>query len=245
MNAIVCIPHPDDEIFALPLFQNFPNLDFKLIQLTNGDPLGDPYMIQRRSKEFDRSIEFLRKQGYRVSKAEINFAGKVFDGSLYKSDVNLILNELMDYVDLIKPTYVFAPAFEGGHQDHDAAALISYLLAEHCKSKIVHFSTYRASRFVFPLFITMRPREAKLRYPHRRIYTSYIALRLILVYRSQFSTFAFLGLPIIISYLFRSWFSSSESSPEKIHTFLYEQRSTATSDDLEDFGIRLWAESGK
>lgn len=90
------------------------------------------------------------------------------------------------------PHRIYAPSYEGGHPDHDAAHVIAAIVAADLAilHETWHFSLYNAYRLPRPLFWSLRqlPSRQAVRFPHmslgKRWWTSALCWR----YRSQWTT---------------------------------------------------------
>jgi LmbE family N-acetylglucosaminyl deacetylase len=192
-----------------------------------------------RSIEFANSIRILRDEGFNAEIFDFESANQIRDGHMYADFTRDFLIILEGHINDLNPKFIVAPAFEGGHQDHDTTAIISIYLARRSKSKLIHFSTYRSSSRILPTFTTMNPISSESRFKHDRLRTSILAIRLIRNYKSQFRSFVFLSVPIVIRYLANSWHSSSISHQFATSTLLYERRSKAKSLDVINFTKRV------
>jgi len=134
--------HQDDEYGVFPLLEQLVarGEQITVIYLTSGTLDGQP--SARRNRE---SGDVLARIG--IATTDIYFAGadsNFPDGKLYqhvKDGVAAVL-AFLDSMDA--PTRIYAPAWEGGHQDHDAAHIIACYLA----SKFACLETSRQ----FPLY---------------------------------------------------------------------------------------------
>ncbi len=132
-KIIFFIPHFDDELFLLPLLKKYKGFskNWIFVYLTNSS-LKDNDIYSKRESESER---FFKKLGIEARSIQL---GKILN--IY--DCELSYN-LMDALCYIKETLsldgriIIAPAWEGGHPDHDAA----YLLAS-AISREVNISSY-------------------------------------------------------------------------------------------------------
>ena len=129
-------------------------------------------------------------------------------------------------------------AWEGGHQDHDAAYLIGVSLAHSlgCLKASRQFATYRAVLGIAPLFVVFRPLPANGRIEAGRIpaATRIKYLRYCLSYKTQRNTFVGLLPLVIVDYLLSGTQKLQPLDPartlERPHAgkLLYETRSSVT-----------------
>jgi LmbE family N-acetylglucosaminyl deacetylase len=239
MAVVFLIPHPDDEIFALPLLQQFCSESLYFICLTDGQHASSGDLGSRRYSEFNKSISYLKKIGVQSEIILFDSAEKVRDGFLHEDFTINMLVELLNLVKSLDPETIVAPAFEGGHQDHDSVSLLSVFLSESIKAALIHFSTYRSTSNFLPTFTVMNPTVRGYHLDFRRVRTFIMALRLIGIYRSQIGTFIFLGLPILVRYLAKTWYTFGNVKGLAIDSYLYEKRSKAFSKDVISFGSRI------
>ncbi|MBS0244722.1 MAG: PIG-L family deacetylase, partial [Proteobacteria bacterium] len=125
--TLFILAHQDDELGALELIRRKRAQGARCVfaYLTNGDWAGaDP---RRRNAESARVLS-----SFGVSSADLNFIGTdlgVSDGNLSKrlDDVWPALLRLLDVTG--RPAAIVTLAYEGGHQDHDAANVLATILA--------------------------------------------------------------------------------------------------------------------
>jgi len=104
------------------------------------------------------------------------------------------LNMLQDWIAATSfaPDRLYAPSYEGGHPDHDAAHLIAAVVASDCGivGDAWHFSLYNAYRLPRPLFSTLRqlPTRQTRRYANMPPRTRWSTALLCRHYRSQWKT---------------------------------------------------------
>ena len=111
-----------------------------------------------------QSVERRERESRRVladfAVANIRFLGRelsVADGDLYRR-----LESVFDVVSLLLsresgPIDVLVPAWEGGHQDHDAAHLIGARLALDPRFRVRQFSIYQGAGLPGPMFRMLAP----------------------------------------------------------------------------------------
>ena len=239
MAVVILIPHPDDEIFLLPLLERFSNEPIYFICLTDGQHASDNSLGIRRSAEFEKSISCLNRIGFQAEILLFHSAKNIRDGFLHEDFTKDMFSQLQSLVESVNPETIIAPAFEGGHQDHDAVSLLSNLLNNHTEANLIHFSTYRSTTNLLPTFTVMNPIEHGQRVIFGRFRACIIALRMIRIYRSQARTFIFLGFPILRRYIGKAWYTAGNISDLSIDSFLYERRSKALSKDVLGFRSKI------
>jgi LmbE family N-acetylglucosaminyl deacetylase len=135
-RTLLLVPHYDDECAAGGLLQQLP--DVTVLFLTDGAPR-DPYFWQGwgsreaysalRKRE---SVEALAASGIRkvLSIDEIPGTQAPTDQELYRS-LPEAFNAIHALVSRLKPKTILAPAYEGGHPDHDASSFLAAQIARH------------------------------------------------------------------------------------------------------------------
>lgn len=151
-KAVFLLPHPDDEIavFAL-LALAAGRVETTCIYLTDGGWGGQS--VERRERESSRVLADFEVSNVRFLGRELS----VGDGDLYRR-----LESVFDVVDSLLsrelgPIDVFVPAWEGGHQDHDAAHLIGARLALDPRVRVRQFSIYQGAGLRGPAFRMLSP----------------------------------------------------------------------------------------
>ncbi len=155
-SALFVLAHPDDEFFCLPVIRREVALHRKVVCVYLTDGAYGGQSVQTRVKE---STAVLTKLGVLLS--DIHFVGaqeEIPDGKLY-----LHLELAHECLRRIAANRVlkgiYCPAWEGGHQDHDACYALCVSMAETCGAPIpLQFSLYNAYRAPF-LFNVMRELE--------------------------------------------------------------------------------------
>lgn len=185
------LPHQDDEFFIYPYIDYLKRRNFvvKIIYLTNGGYANHNPLT--RAKE---SIVALAK--INVSQKDIIFFGhenNIYDAEIfYKYEIiSDFLNQFfLNNIDSIKK--IIVPAWEGGHQDHDATNLIVQKITHKSKfkDKVFQFFLYNAHNISKPFFNVMTPISSK-KYIKFNISLSCICktLSISFCYKSQWKTF--------------------------------------------------------
>jgi len=226
-SVVYLLPHQDDEIFALPLIFRYKDYEHIFIVLTNGASQGKSAQSLIRSSEFRKSLEILNKFGIKGQLYLFGSENNIRDGYLHADFSKNCYTQLSKQFEALKPQIVIAPCYEGGHQDHDAAARIAEGYSRKLESDLVFFSTYRSASRFLPLFSTMNPQKKSEKINFSRFLISTLAMRLIANYKSQFRTFLGLGLPILYHSFFRNYYTAISPQIEYSDPHLYEQRRKA------------------
>lgn len=156
LTACFLFPHPDDEFAVTALIRDRREAGVRVscIYLTDG-AFGGQSPVRRR-------VEALRAlAGLGVTAEDMHFVGEengIGDGSLY-----LNLDKALDALHALDcleraPAELFIPAWEGGHQDHDAVHLLGLALHSRLReSRLQQFSIYHGAGLPGPLFHVMQP----------------------------------------------------------------------------------------
>ena len=154
MNLFL-LAHQDDEYFVAPLLAEDP-ANARCVFLTMGDFHGTSCAV--RNAESRRALRSLG-----LADGQIVFAGeklRVPDNDLasHLPSVFAWLN-----AECAGAKAIFAPAYEGGHPDHDAACLLGYALAARAGGvPLLEFAAYRAHPWLPHYFEVMRvPGESR------------------------------------------------------------------------------------
>lgn len=149
----VLLPHPDDEFAVFPWLRQALDAGHRVrcIWLTDGGWGGQD--VQRREAE---SVDVLSSLG--MGGIEMQFLGAAHlipDGGLYAKldEVDALLDAMLFEPDEI----MLAPAWEGGHPDHDAAHLIGRGLAARRGMAALQFPLYNGIGLPGPFFRVMHP----------------------------------------------------------------------------------------
>jgi LmbE family N-acetylglucosaminyl deacetylase len=122
-RAILILPHPDDEVFCLHILKQFQNHQLCFIYLTNGTPANNLKLSRMRENESRLAIDLISKG------AEIfnyGLRAELTDGKLARQFSKNDLRQLNEFIGSgSKPCAFVSPILEGGHQDHEAAFIIT------------------------------------------------------------------------------------------------------------------------
>ena len=182
--------HQDDEYGVFPVLEKLvaQGEAVSVVYLTSGTLDGQP--SERRNQE---SIGVLGRIG--VTERNIHFAGTDHgfpDGQLHRHVEAGARAVLALFSPADTPTRIFTPAWEGGHQDHDATFIIACYLAQkyRCLESSRQFPLYNGRGLRGSLWHTFLPladngpiHSTRLSWGQRLRY-----LRYCLHYRSQWPT---------------------------------------------------------
>jgi hypothetical protein len=224
--------HQDDEIFALPYILNS---DKKLfIFLTNGVSEGSTELkIETRTVE----AEYVFEKHLSKLNSVANWWGlenSVPEGELHKfvSVENLASIEEVIKNQGVRVTQILTTTFEGAHQDHDSAAVISRKLGSVFLVDTIEVSTYPQWFSKFYSFRVLNPRYPSESFRFGRVKTLQLALKLMASYKSQRATWIGLGLATLGTYAFRKYRASRPQPIRLLAPCFYEFRGRALQSEV-------------
>jgi len=239
-RSIFLLPHPDDEfgVYAEIEAARAAGRPVLCIFLTDGAAAGQS--PERRNAE---STAVLTKLG--VDRSDIAFLGcrlGVPDGSLAKHLARVKAGAEAIIGALAPGERLYMPAWEGGHQDHDAAHLLGLSIAGERRSAAFQFPLYQGACLPGILFRVLAPLPQNGPVIARMIgWRSRVAyLRHCLSYPSQWKTWVGLLPFVLIEYVTdgsqRLQRVSSERVREAPHAgrLLYERRGFCTWQEFEE-----------
>ena len=184
-GVVFLLPHPDDEMGAYPWLQRAARRGpVRCIYLTDGGFGGQD--VARREAE-SRSV----LAGLGVH--DLRFLGReagIGDGSLHAGLPHLRSALPAAFDGLPTPLEIYAPAWEGGHQDHDAAHLVGVWIAQRLGAGLYQFPLYTGDGLPGPLFrmLAALPGNGPAEHVRVPIAERLACLRRMLGYRSQWKT---------------------------------------------------------
>jgi len=152
---VALLAHPDDEFAIFPWLaaEATAGRPVWCFWLTDGGWGGQD--VQRRE---DESREVLGLFGITVGSFE--FLGRTLgirDGHL-ADELDRMIALVQERLALVGSTYtMLVPAWEGGHQDHDAAHLIGLASSAASQAEVLQYSLYHGAGLVGPLFKVLAP----------------------------------------------------------------------------------------
>lgn len=229
---VFILAHQDDEVFLLP---HIMNCEKKLIiYLTNGVSVKSTSLdLDNRTAEarnvFDKYLTQLNSIA--------NWWGlenSVSEGELHKF---VSLENLASIEGVIKNqgelvTQILTTTFEGAHQDHDSAAVISRKLGKIFSVETIEVSTYPQWFSKFYSFKVLSPRYPSMSFTFDRIKTMGLALRLMASYKSQRATWIGLGPATLGTYAFRKYQASNPQPIGLLSPCFYEFRGRARQSEV-------------
>ena len=216
------LAHPDDEILALPLLfdSRFKNI---LFFITAGE-------FDSRYGEATKARSCLREFGLEIDLLSNDYP--CFDGQVDSEFSVAHFWYLLDLVSQISPNEIVTSFYEGGHQDHDSAAVLGFLLAVKLEIPVLMFSTYCKSKNSIVPFHVMPPFDNPLRFRFNPFIVAFAAVSLFRIYRSQRKTWLGLGIFVLFRLLAGKTSSFKYLNTEldlDLPEFFYESRKRANS----------------
>jgi LmbE family N-acetylglucosaminyl deacetylase len=157
-NALFVFAHQDDEYAAAPwIVEELANgNDVACVYLTDG---GSRVAPEIRDEESRAALRSLRVAEERVAFLCDERGTRIADGALATRCADgLAMLERWIAQTPFGPMRLYAPSYEGGHPDHDAAHLIAAVVARRCGivADAWHFALYNAYRCPKPFFTMLR-----------------------------------------------------------------------------------------
>jgi LmbE family N-acetylglucosaminyl deacetylase len=236
LNRLVLLAHPDDEMLCLPFLIEPGADDFQqdfFLYLTLNS------LSESRVSESKEAVNFLNRE-IRKSKL-VDFDFSLRDGLGWKDFNKQCLQSLFCIVQDLKINSILTFAYEGGHQDHDLANVISKALQNKTGIEVVEFSGYRKHRRL-PMFVVCTPVTKVSKIVYSRSKALWLFFKLALIHKSQFRVWSLLSPPIVSKLLTGSAFATqsalyyTESNRVK---YLYELRGKAHRDSVENAILRF------
>jgi LmbE family N-acetylglucosaminyl deacetylase len=147
--------HPDDEFAVFPWIRAAveQGRTVHCLWLTDGGFNGQD--IERRNEESAKILS-----GLGVHRAHMHFVGaewKIPDGELHHALHDVVAKLLERFAGLAGGAELLIPAWEGGHQDHDATHLAGLSLAAAAKARARQYSLYHGKGLKGPWFRVLSP----------------------------------------------------------------------------------------
>ena len=229
---VFILAHQDDEVFLLP---HIMNLEKKLfIYLTNGVSVESSALkLQNRTVE----AKYVFGKYLTQLNSVANWWGlenSVSEGELHKF---VSIENLASIEEVIKSqeelvTQILTTTFEGAHQDHDSAAVISRKLGKIFSVETIEVSTYPQWFSKFYSFKVLSPRFPSKSFSIDRVKTLRLALRLMASYKSQRATWIGLGPATLGTYAFRKYQASNPQPIGLLSPCFYEFRGRARQSEV-------------
>lgn len=221
---VFLLAHQDDEIFLLPHIMDSEQKLF--IYLTSGVSEGSPRLkLERRTREA-KAVFQKYLAGFN---SEVNWWGLenlVPEGALHKflNEANLASIERVVRRHSARVTQIVTSTFEGAHQDHDSAAVISRKLAKIFQVNCIEISTYPQWFSRFYSFKVLNPKAPDEKLNFVRFKTMGLALKLMASYKTQRTTWLGLGPATLLAYAIRPYRASKPAHVATVYPCFYEFR---------------------
>lgn len=236
LNRLVLLAHPDDEMLCLPFLieqgaKEFQQ-DFFVYLTVNSLPEG-------RVNESRKAVELLDKVVRKSELVKLDFSLR--DGFGWQDFKVEDLYSLSRIVQDLKINTILTFAYEGGHQDHDLASVISKALQKKYGVNVIEFSGYR-KHSIMPFFVVCSPvfKVSRLTFSRSKVLRLFFSLAMI--HKSQFRVWCLLSPPIVGKLLTGSIFTTqttpSFSTPNGVK-HLYELRGKAQRESVESAILKL------
>jgi hypothetical protein len=236
LNRMVLLAHPDDEMLCLPFLIEQGAKDFQqdfFVYLTvNSLPEG-------RVNESRKAVELLDREVRKSELVELDFSLR--DGFSWQDFKGEDLSGLSRIVQDLNIDTILTFAYEGGHQDHDLANVISKALQKKSGVNVTEFSGYR-KHSLLPFFVVCSPVFKVSRLVFSRSKALRLFFSLAMIHKSQFRVWCLLSPPIVGKLLTGSIFTTqttpSFSTPNGVK-HLYELRGKAQRSSVESAILKL------
>ena len=238
---VFLLAHQDDEVFLLPHIMDSEQKLF--IYLTNGVSEGSSSLkLERRTTEA-KAVFQKYLAGFNSEVIWWGLENSVPEGQLHKfvSEENLSAIEKAIRNKGTKITQILTTTFEGAHQDHDSAAVVSRKLAKTLQVDCIEMSSYPQWFSKFYSFKVLIPHSVDGEFEFVRFRTLVVALKLMVGYKTQRNTWLGLGPATLGAFAFRKYRSSKPAPIAKVHPCFYEFRGRAEQSEV----IQCLTKSGK
>lgn len=238
--VLLLLAHPDDEFAVFPWVGEAVRLGRQLlvVWLTDGGWGGQPLEPRRRE-----SMAVLSRLG--VAIADMHFLGELHgigDGTLMHHAEEAAAHVLALLDDIPSPAQVWMPAWEGGHQDHDAAHLVGLHVAASLSREAWQFPLYNGWKLRGPWFRVLKPLPANGGGVALRVAVAERVHCIVrcLQYRSQWRSFIGLLPFYALSMLRREPFTMQRCAADRVGSrphdgsLLYERRNGPSWSDFLD-----------
>jgi LmbE family N-acetylglucosaminyl deacetylase len=190
-RALFVFAHQDDEYAAIPwiLEEVAHGTAVACLYLTDGGSRVDPAVRDAESRNVLQELG-VRVESFAIVRTE---RGRIADRELAARSCEAV-DAIEGWIERssFAPQRLYAPSYEGGHPDHDAAHLVAAVVAAQRAifDEAWHFSLYNAYRCPRPFFATMRqlPTAMASRRAAMPFWTRWTTTLLCRRYRSQWRT---------------------------------------------------------
>jgi LmbE family N-acetylglucosaminyl deacetylase len=211
MIQIILLAHADDEVFFAPFFAN--SAENYLVYLTNGvSHLEENTLtLQRRMNETRLAFEKNLKK-YNTELVHLGNLLKIPEGQLHLANLNECVELIVEFIHSRNSTDIqlLTTTFEGAHQDHDSAAIISRRISKICTLPIKEISTYRQRLKNCYSFTVMNPTSRREKIVFNRWAVTILSIKIMFSYKTQWKTWTGLSLGVILRYLRGHYFVAEQ-----------------------------------
>ena len=224
---VFLLAHQDDEVFLLPHIMDSEQKLF--IYLTSGVSEGSSELkLDRRTAEA-KAVFQKYLSGFNAQVIWWGLENSVPEGALHKflSEENLSDIEKVIKSQGAQITQIVTTTFEGAHQDHDSATVVSRKLAMALQVNCIEMSSYPQWFSKFYSFKVLNPLSVDQGFEFVRFRTLAFALKLMASYKTQRNTWLGLGPATLGAFAFRKYRSSKPGPVAEVHPCFYEFRGRA------------------
>jgi hypothetical protein len=236
LNRLILLAHPDDEMLCLPFLIEQGAKEFQqdfFIYLTVNS------LTEGRLNESRKAVELLDRQVRKSELVKLDFSLR--DGLSWEDFKDENLGSLSRIVHDLNIDTILTFAYEGGHQDHDLANVISKALQKRTGVNVTEFSGYR-KHSLLPFFVVCSPVFKVSRLIFSRSKALRLFFSLAMIHKSQFRVWCLLSPPIVGKLLTGSIFTTQTtpflSIPNGVK-HLYELRGKAQRGSVESAILKL------
>ena len=226
------LAHQDDEVFLLPHIMDSKQKLF--IYLTSGVSEGSSELkLEKRAAEA-KAVFQKHLASFNAQVIWWGLENSIPEGQLHKfvSEKDLSAIEEVIRNQGTQITQIVTTTFEGAHQDHDSAAVVSRTLAKTFQVNCIEMSTYPQWFSKFYSFKVLNPLAADEGFPFVRLRTLVLALKLMASYKTQRNTWLGLGPATLGAFTFRKYKSSKPAPVAETHSCFYEFRGRANQGEV-------------
>lgn len=229
---VFLLAHQDDEVFLLPHIMDSEQKLF--IYLTSGVSEGSSELKQDKRTAEAKAVFQKYLAGFNAEVIWWGLENSIPEGVLHKfvSEENLSDIEKVIKNHGAQITQIITTTFEGAHQDHDSAAVVSRKLAMALQVNCIEMSTYPQWFSKFYSFKVLNPPSGDQEFEFVRFRTLAFALKLMAGYKTQRNTWLGLGPATLGAFSFRKYRSSKPAPIAEVQLCFYEFRGRAFQNDV-------------
>ena len=232
VHRVFIFAHCDDEIFCLPFFTDKNSVSTIIFLTTSNERENQNLFKQTRYLEALKANKLLNRFN---SVETIFFDEKIADGAIHKEFSAEMYTKLTGLILSASPNELITLCFEGGHQDHDTVELISSMISSKYGLNSLSCSSYRSSKYSSRAFSVMNPITPDRKIEFNRFLVLTLAIRLMLIYRSQARTWLGLAPLILFRYTFGTFKVNKKRSSLDLESFpncFYQNRKRSIQNEV-------------